>query len=711
MNNQVDFSSRPDYRDHLRTLGDSDLRFLLRASGSDHTAEQPRTRAESIMALLSDDAALNALSFATIDVVSVIQLVHVLEDSATLDDLAEVAYFASDDDTSPHEKGVVVSKRRERASKSELLNRLHRARNLGLVWEQPVGVWNVPPHVSRVFGEEPTMATPVQCLIDLVEPDLLRERMRRLGLLGGNENLQEHETLARLRDFLCSPRKVRALVSMAPLKVQKQLKYFAQEAIRLDRRTWSASRAEAVEWAEEHLLAVSFTTPMEYGDELNASMVSPVSLALRGSEWFIPRPHEREQFPAAEKDNFAAQQRPWQRAVSCASAYLQWAGTEVLCPFEMEGKQKIIDFAVTIGANPDVMTVVVDMLVCAGLVDEDTGGVTTDALSYWFSSTTVERWAWLVAGWLTGKSEEQIAKYWVGDSVLLAQVAARTQRRMHREIVMLAVELEQGHKYYRCCIDNHMVWQFQAAFDVLQVDLQSSIDSAMEGAEALGIFLDGEAPWHADAIAIALADAWFTEQDLAPKDVAELIASIVVVEGPQSQGSIVLSEPHRDDDGKAPMLYAHSFGVPTNDVAAALDFLAERDKTGAVTRWVFTEDSVRAALIQVDWDVERLYQQLVHVANTESMRPLFEEHLMKMVHSLQLQEILELPMPVSGATAGSDEVIDGDGSTNSTGSADGIVNADDTGETDPTNDKTSSENTRGNDGDDSGGEPEQLSLF
>src|SRR5699024_6176238 len=204
-----------------------------------------------------------SVSAATPDVMAVVKMVHVLEDSAAVDDLVAVSFWASEADTMPHDGDGPPSTARIPATATDITDLLGRARDLGLAWEEPVGVWNVPPHVSDVLMQDPTMATPVDCLLQFNDRGVLLERMLDLGIVTEAETaeLTDDELLARLRAFMCSPRRVRTLVAMAPHHIQKQLLLFAREGVYPDRRDGGERRAEAVDWAERHLLAVRFEVP------------------------------------------------------------------------------------------------------------------------------------------------------------------------------------------------------------------------------------------------------------------------------------------------------------------------------------------------------------------------------------------------------------------------------------------------------------------
>ena len=326
MESRVDYAARPDFGAHVVRLGDAELRRLL--SVACPGVPIPGSRTETAQLLMTRDAAHASVSAATPDVMAVVKMVHVLEDSAAVDDLVAVSFWASEADTMPHDGDGPPSTARVPATAADITDLLGRARDLGLAWEEPVGVWNVPPHVSDVLMQDPTMATPVDCLLQFNDRGVLLERMLDLGIVTEAETaeLTDDELLARLRAFMCSPRRVRTLVAMAPHHIQKQLLLFAREGVYLDQRDWGERRAEAVDWAERHLLAVRFEVPKPVhttetasestGDvhprlpgqfeldlavsheepvrddlDYNASLLSPVALALKMGRQWIPRPH------------------------------------------------------------------------------------------------------------------------------------------------------------------------------------------------------------------------------------------------------------------------------------------------------------------------------------------------------------------------------------------------------------------------------------
>lgn len=336
MESRADYAASPDFGEHVGRLGEAELRRLLRVACPGSST--PVSRAETAELLMTRQAALTAVSAATPDVLAAVKLVHVLEDSAAVDDITAVAVWGSEADSMPHDGDHPPSTVRLPAARADVTALMGRAEDLGLVWQEPEGVWNVPPHISDVLVQDPTMATPVAYLFDFNNRSELLRKMENLGLISAAEHRAAVavegaaervspvddepvapgapsgvELLARLRTFLCSPRHVRALVDTAPDAIKKSLLLFAGEAIYLDAREWGGRRAAAVEWAVEHLLAVTFETaddttggehaqPVDAagafdcrpGFVLNASMISPVALALKMDRLPLPTPHPKE---------------------------------------------------------------------------------------------------------------------------------------------------------------------------------------------------------------------------------------------------------------------------------------------------------------------------------------------------------------------------------------------------------------------------------
>ena len=132
MERNVDYSVRPRYEDFILNLDGTDLRFLL--SRTCPAADTSAAGQEAVELLMSQDSAHTALSFCDPDVLDVAHLVHILEDSASLDTLAEVAYWASDADVMAHDTPKGVDRKRRRVGKQQLEHVLRRGQRQGLVW-------------------------------------------------------------------------------------------------------------------------------------------------------------------------------------------------------------------------------------------------------------------------------------------------------------------------------------------------------------------------------------------------------------------------------------------------------------------------------------------------------------------------------------------------------------------------------------------------
>lgn len=670
MESRVDYAARPDFGAHVRRLGEAELRRLL--SVACPGAPIPGSPTETAELLMTRDAAHASVSAATPDMLAVVKMIHVLEDSAAVDDLAAVSVWASEADTMPHDGDGPPSTARVPASASDVTDLLGRAGDLGLVWEEPAGVWNVPPHVSEVLMQDPTMATPVDCLLQFNDRDVLLERMANLGLVDEAEleaaldaldnagssgaaaaadaaaaddapesagTLDDAELLARLRAFMCSPRRVRALVGTAPHYIQKQLLLFAREGIYLDQREWGARRSDAVDWAEEHLLAVRFEVPRPvhtsestaagYGGagdgrdardahpelpgqfeldlavrrekpvrddiDYNASLLSPVALALKLGRHWIPRPHPEEQRPAIVEQESLGQAAT--AAVSVATTLMQtWEDGGFLGGplMDFAGAVAVNDFATAVGADESVVHEVVGMLAAAGFIHPADGQPTARSAQKWFSADASQRWAWLVAGWLQGPDR------WIGDDdtadwMPTPEMMATVARRVRRHLVMFAAELEDDMMWYPCCIESRLAWRCGALFDGLEDIWGNLVHRTLQGARVLGLLIDGTGGRPVRAVADAMMPAWFTGQLPTVDETMELVhaeAGDIVAVGRRAQ---LLTPPSLLLPDRVEVV-AMVRGVPERSLAVLLDSVAVREKCGATSLWLFTDESLAEAM-------------------------------------------------------------------------------------------------------------------
>lgn len=294
MTRRLDVSTKPDYAAYLRGLSVVDLRFLMRRHCPG--VEQPESIAAVVDLLTSKEAAAMALAGAERDVLTALITLKALEGTACVQDLVDVSFFASSKETAIHDFDAANDDERRQATEAEVRALYERAERDGLVFQQPQGVFHIPPHLMELVPSESTMATPTHFLVDLAPYDVVLARMINLGLLTSDEltgeapdkkqELPKDFLNQRVREFVCSPRRVRALVDTAPADIRKQIQYFAKEAIFLHRYDWSPSRERAVKWAEDHLLAVTFDPSVVLEEQSsrpserdNASMCSAVALA------------------------------------------------------------------------------------------------------------------------------------------------------------------------------------------------------------------------------------------------------------------------------------------------------------------------------------------------------------------------------------------------------------------------------------------------
>lgn len=631
MSKQVDYSARPDFTEYLRRMGSSDLRFLFDRMCPIYL--RPDDSDEMIDILSSPAVALGALAQATQDLIVVAASVQALEGSASIEDLLLVSRWASPADAGFHEVNEAASTERRPLVRPELQELLERAAQIGLVFEAPKGVWNIPEHISEQLIRDFELAHPVAELLD-DDRGVLLERMEALGLLDDPDvpagtsavapaEYTDEELLARLQEYVCSPSRVRAVVSTAPTRIRKEMYWFAQQGVELEASYWSPLRLEAVQWAADHLLGKEVVMKGEDNErECYGVLLAPVALALRGDTWCIPIQHEREMTQGvhddAELDDLSV------AAVAIASAYMNAVGEEEsLIPghqdemgergFDVLSEINRIwlhDFAVSIGADPLVTERVVEFLLCAGMISPETGSPTDLALRRWYTADPATRWAILAVGWLAGRPPEVDVLPFVGSTIDPERGAllAEGYRRITRDIVLLACELEPGQMWYRCCVGSYLLWRYAVLCDVVGMNPEDFFGWAQLGAADLGIFGYGQSSWQAIAIANGLYDVWLTEQNLDLESMFDLIAPFAAGHLPVAQAVQVARTP---EGYPASARLSISFsGVAMNEIETGLDFIADRELAGAKSEWVVTEESLIRALTKVQGDVETFFLQL-----------------------------------------------------------------------------------------------------
>ncbi|WP_306509383.1 hypothetical protein [Corynebacterium xerosis] len=711
MESRVNYAARPDFGAHVGRLGEAELRRLLRVACPG--VPVPGSRSESAELLMTREAAQTAVSAATPDVLEAVKLVHVLEDSAAVEDIAAVAVWGSEADAMPHDGDQPPSNTRVPATTKDVAALMGRAGDLGLAWQEPAGVWNVPPHVSDILVQDATMATPVECLAEFTPRDVLRKRMADLGLLADAEidEATDDEVLARLRAFYCSPRRVRALVSTAPHAIQKELLLFAREGIFLDESAWGERRAAAVAWAIDHLLGVKFGVPSAFdgvegrhaeeapeetsdaagdaaadesaaagaGDaadeaaepdaprlespqqpktEVNASLLSPVALALKLGRTWLPTPHPVEQRPAwigAEEPGRAAT-----AAVAVATAVMQlWEDGGYLGSgglHEFAGAVAVHDFAASIGADESVVHEVVGMLAGAGFMNPITGQPTARSAGNWFTADASRRWAWLVAGWLRGPDRwvgEESPEGWMPSPELMATVAAR----IRREAVQFASELDEGMMWYPCCVESRLGWTCGALFDGLDDMWGMLLSRVMQGMRVLGLMVDGAAGKPARVVADAMVPAWFSGQEPTVDEAVDMVAAEAGELIPVGKRAQLLTPPSLLVTDRLELV-AMVRGVPAHDLAVTLDSVADREKCGATSLWVFTEDSLSDALEDYAGDIPAILEEVGSVTAAGPWLRILRHRLHALEEAADLETLLPAhPTDALGAAEGAEGAI------------------------------------------------------
>ncbi|MDO5029711.1 MAG: hypothetical protein Q4E11_03890 [Corynebacterium sp.] len=649
MERNVDYSVRPRYEDFILNLDGTDLRFLL--SRTCPSADSSAAGKDAVELLMSQESAHTALSFCEPDVLDVAHLIHILADSATLETLAEVAYWASDADVMAHDTPKGVDRKRYPVGKQQLKRVLERGQRQGLVWEEPAGVWHVPSHISRIFPTEPSLDFHVADLVANLPEDMLARRMERLGL--DPEGTTE-QRIERLAGFLCDPRKVRALIATAPVDIRNELRWMAIDEKFLPSTMWSELRIDAVRWAEERLLLAIVESPSmsafateemaEAAPPEIARIVGAVALALKEDMWTIRKPHPTEPFPATleskELDDASV------AAVAFASAFMDAAGSDdgrLKDPLHMYEESSLLwiqDFAASIGASAFAAPWIVEMLVNAGLIYADSGHPTPRALEHWYNADASTRWAYLVAGFLVGRGPWHGEFPWVtmGVDDFSHATLAYGYPYAACEVVSLAAQLEEDQKFYGCCVESHMAWQVENLCARNGADGEAMVGWLLEQAGILGILYRGHASWQAMAVMYALHDIWLTDQHIGAQRMAELIAEYAA--GKVATAEAVQIARLFKDAAPNERLSATLEGVASNQVALALDFIGDREKCAETSRWIISEDSLRRAVLAVDGDVEVLFSQLGPLVNS-SMKLVIYAELVRITKTEKLQEIYE----------------------------------------------------------------------
>nr|WP_120492319.1 hypothetical protein [Corynebacterium lactis] len=697
MNRNVDYFARPSYEDYIRGLGEVDLRFLLDRSWPSILGPRPEGD-EAVHLLQSEAASTMVLSFCDPDVLDVAQMIHALEDSATVESLLSVAFWASEADTAAHDGPDGVDRQRRRVGKRELQELLERGQRQGLVWEEPAGVWNVPKHISERFPAEPTLDFSVLDLVHNSDLGALERRMDRLGIddldereaareafadkageePGGSsesraqsevESLMFSRAVSIARSYLCDPVRVRSVVASAPVDIRNELRWMVLDDKSIPLDQWSEQREDAVRWAEERLLlcvapldpdsAVYSFAPREDSEPLVARFAAPAALALKDKGWFIRRPHRTEPYPGSIEPQELTEASV--AAVTFASAFMEAAGSndgrlkDPLDIYEQSSLLWIQDFAASVGADAFAAPWIVEMLVNAGLLDPQTGHPTPRALESWYSADATAKWGYLVAGFLAGRGQWSGEYPWAtADAGEYAAAAlAYGYPRAAREVVSLAAQLEEDQKYYGCCVENHLLWRVENLCLRNGADPDSMISWLLEQAGILGILYQGQSSWQAMSIMYALHDAWLTDQYVSVPRMAELIAEYASGHIPAAE-AVQISKLLTDSTPNE-RLSATLDGVPGNAVSMALDFIGDRETCGKSSRWIISEDSLRRACLAVDGDVDGLFVQLGPLLNS-SMKLVIYAELLRLTKTEKLYKMLEheAPEPSSLADAPAD---------------------------------------------------------
>ena len=400
------------------------------------------------------------------------------------------------------------------------------------------------------------------------------------------------------------------------------------------------------------------------GFVLNASMISPVALALKMDRLPLPTPHPKE--PRSAWTPPEAYVEAATSAVAVGTAVMQlwedggYLGSGALHDFA--GSVAASDFAASVGADVSVVFEVVGMLVDAGFMDPVTGQPTARSAQRWFSADASRRWAWLVAGWLRGPDHwvgENAQESWMPPAEVLADVA----KRVRREAVALAADLDDGMMWYPCCIDSHLNWTCGALYDGLDDMWGGLLHRVMEGMRALGLLVDGAAGMPVRAVMAAQGHAWLSGQDPHVDEAVELIAAEAGDFVPVQGRAQVRLHPNPLGVGR-PQLVAVVRGVPGHDLAVTMDSMAHRRKCGATSEWVFTEESLADALDEYDGDVKAILAAARDVTTGSAWLRMLRTQLRGVAEGLELEPLLPdepaaEPFPVELFVSGDDDALVG----------------------------------------------------
>lgn len=149
-------------------------------------------------------------------------------------------------------------------------------------------------------------------------------------------------------------------------------------------------------------------------------------------------------------------------------------------PRSWEGFHTIQDFAATVGADIDAAPRIVEMLICAGLVSQETGHPTVKAITKWYSADASSRWAMLAAGFLQGRSPRSEPYSWwrnTGDWDSRA-IVSHVFQEMTKEIVSMAGQLDSDQMWMRCCVEEQLDWKFSSFMEMYECNRYEALRMA-----------------------------------------------------------------------------------------------------------------------------------------------------------------------------------------------------------------------------------------
>ncbi len=650
--------------------------------------------AQILRRLTTDMAAYHAYAQATQEQQVLVQLLVTFGGAATLEQLRLITRFASDADLAPHDRTALLDSTPVPATGEDLEAILLEAAANGLVWCDNSGApgtepkWTVVPYVRDMTRALAWTSMSVPELVDVADRQFLVVAMAKNGLLDEafvdphlHWLLDQAYLVEVLEEFYSSPNRIRSVFGQAPVAVMRLFHHALKEGFGLwdvlDTNDRVESQPAMFNWCAEHLLLfprrsqtsanVLVRTENEEGyflpyDGFGTAVPGPV--AATAATWIrLPRQHQREIYPSVVAPHKL--QRIAEAAVNFASEYMMRGvkpGTPVLLDFEDE---RTVDFAAAIGADTDDATYIVSLLIYAGLLDAETGELTSDAQLYWFTANPGTRWAWLVAGMLRGPDDYVMEKHWGIDAPVLRYLIRVISARVYSSLVGLGTECarvaaeqqkQEGNDpdsamYHQCCVDHFLDWYTKPVRDLQYLEKFNSLDFYLKMAEVLGVFYFGHGGPLTAKLKLALDDIWgedFPAERPIDVPVDSLISriSLAVHELFDSKPQIgvtraidPLADRYSENIGR---LMITTQGAVPDSLAEDLNYLGERVECRDRSSWVIIHRKLQEALLEYDNDVDLLLEDFDFGKDNELLKPALRVELQRAYDATTLEQQLQL---------------------------------------------------------------------